>query len=68
MRINRLEKAFAAIILLSLMAGLGLSQLSARPVMAASNYLHTSGSKIYDSSNRAVKLERLELVWPRDCE
>ncbi len=59
MRINRLEKALAAIILFSLVAGLGLSQLSTRPVMAASNYLHTSGSKIYDSSNRVVNLSGL---------
>ena len=59
MRISTLEKALATIVLLTLVVGLGVSQLSTRPAMAASNYLHTSGNKIYDASNQAANLSGL---------
>ena len=59
MRIKNIGGALAGLALLGLLVSAGFAPLAAHPVMAASNYLHTSGSKIYDSSNQLVGLSGL---------
>ncbi len=49
----------ASLILLSLLVSLSVPNFAARPAMASSNYVHTSGNKIYDASNRLVGLSGL---------
>lgn len=51
--------ALSCVILFSLLISLSLPGITAHRAMAASNYLHTSGSKIYDSSNQVVGLSGL---------
>ncbi len=51
--------ALAVTVLLSLIVSPALPTLTAHPAMAASNYLHTSGNKIYDASNHLVGLSGL---------
>ncbi len=59
MKNSTVGKLLASLTILGLITGISLTNLSARPAMAASNYLHTSGSKIYDASNRLVGLSGL---------
>ncbi len=59
MRTRIAGAAFAIVIALSLIASPALPTLTAHPAMAASNYLHTSGNRIYDSSNQLVGLSGL---------
>ena len=59
MRIRTLGGVGAGLILLSLLITIAIAPLGAHPAMAASNYLHTSGSKIYDASNQLVGLSGL---------
>jgi endoglucanase len=59
MKTTLLRRLLTAFFVLSLSTGALLAAVPARHVMAASNYLHTSGSKIYDASNRLVNLSGL---------
>jgi endoglucanase len=59
MRFTNRHRAIAALILFSLLVTIGPASLRATQVKAASNYLHTSGSKLLDSSGQVVNLSGL---------
>ena len=52
-------KVLLRVSLLASMASLGLASMGARPATAASDYLHTSGSRILNSSDQVVGLSGL---------
>ncbi len=56
---KKLGRALSNLTLLSMLVTITFSYFTARPAMAASNYLHTSGNKIYDASNQIVGLSGL---------
>ncbi len=59
MKTSMFRRFMTALSLLTIITGVGLSAVPARHAMAASDYLHTSGSKIYDSANRLANLSGL---------
>ena len=59
MRLKTAGVALSRLIVLSLFLSLLLPNITAHPAMAASNYLHTSGNKIFDSANQPVGLSGL---------
>ncbi len=59
MKNKTLGRILSSLVVLGLLTGVGLAPISVPHAMAASNYLHTSGNKIYDSSNQVVGLSGL---------